>query len=291
MSELRFSILAGPTAAGKTEIAIAAARLLQTEIVNADPFQLYDGLGLLTAQPTPEQLAASPHHLLGVLPLSAELTAAEYAQLARPIIESLNRRNIRPLVVGGSGFYLQALIEPLAELPKPEPKLRVELQTWPRKRLLIELQNRDPRSFSGIDRHNRRRVQRALEVCIATGRPFSEFRPERKHRVPMAYIDRSREELWSRINRRVDAMFAAEVVDQVRAVSQISETAARTIGFQQIQAYLRQELTLRDCIAQIKLRTRQYAKRQVTWFRGHDYARWPADEPIEGLIALLIADC
>ena len=171
MSQLRYIVLAGPTAVGKTDLAIGIAQKLQTEIVGGDAFQLYQGLDILTGKPLPAQLLAVPHHLVGVLPLTESCDAYKYALLARQTISALNQRAKIPLVVGGTGFYLQALEGGIPQLPPADLNLRAELDLVPTPDLLRDLETRDSVAFHRIDRHNRRRIIRALKVCILSGKP------------------------------------------------------------------------------------------------------------------------
>src|ERR1700730_4683554 len=166
MGNLRYMVLAGPTAVGKTDLAIRIAENLQTEIVGADAFQIYQGLDLLTGKPTPSQLKVIRHHLIGVLPLTELCDAHKYALLARQTVTALNQRGITPLVVGGTGFYLQALQDGLPPLPPADLELRTELSRLSTEDLLRELSSRDKVALDRIDRSNRRRIVRALEVCL-----------------------------------------------------------------------------------------------------------------------------
>jgi len=284
-----FYILAGPTGIGKTDLALDLAQCLETEIVSADAFQIYKGFDILSGQPTPDQLRRIPHHLVGVFPATEPCDAQRFAELARAVILRLNQKQLFPLVVGGSGFYLEALSSPLPPLPKADINLRRELEASPRADLLEELKRRDPVAYRDIDRLNPRRVIRALEVCILTGQEFSGFRQRRSliAPVPAVLLARPREDLYARINRRVERMLASGAIEEVRCAGEISQTAKQMIGFKPIQALLAGDLSYSDCLKTVQTQTRQFARRQMTWFRSQDYEPLSADTPIEELAAYL----
>jgi tRNA dimethylallyltransferase len=270
---MRYVVISGPTGVGKSEFAIQIALALRTEIVGADAFQIYAGLDLLGGKPSMNQLQQVRHHLIGELPLTASCDAHRYATLARKKIAELNQRSIVPLVVGGTGFYLEALEQELPELPAADPSLRNELEPLPTEALLQQLHQRDPVCWSRIDRSNRRRIIRALEVCIITGEPFSSFGRDSSKKTAIARmaLERPREELYERINSRVLEMFANGVVEEVAAVTTINPTAEQMIGFRQIRSLLAGEIDEATCIRRIQQLTRNYAKRQMTWFRNRGY--------------------
>ncbi|MEQ1860262.1 MAG: tRNA (adenosine(37)-N6)-dimethylallyltransferase MiaA [Chthoniobacteraceae bacterium] len=259
--------IAGPTASGKSDVAVAVAEHLGGEIVGADAFQVYRGLDLLTAKPDAATLARVPHHLIGEIPLSETFDVALYRTLAEARIADIASRNRVPVIVGGTGLYMRALTHGLAELPPADPALRAQLEARALDDLVAELDRLDP--TAQLDRKNPRRVLRALEVCLLTGKPFSSFReqarPARAFRGVL--LTRERAGLYSRINQRTEQMFAAGVVDEVRAVGEISATTAQAIGLREIKALLRGELTEPESIASIQQQTRNYARRQLTWFR------------------------
>jgi len=280
-------VLAGPTAVGKTDLAIRIAQNLQTEIVGGDAFQLYRGLDILTGKPTPLQLAAVRHHLVGILPLAELCDAHKYALLARQTIAALNRRGTIPLVVGGTGFYLQALDGGIPQLPAADLALRAELNRLSTPDLLRDLQTRDTLASSRIDRHNRRRIIRALEVCILSGQPFSSFAKKTAPNPAIVRIvlERPRAVLVEKINQRVEEMFERGVVAEVAAVGAIGLTASKAIGFELIRSLLSGAIDLSRCREAIKQQTRNYAKRQATWFRRQPYELIAAESSLDLLIA------
>jgi tRNA dimethylallyltransferase len=287
MRKLRYMVLAGPTGVGKTDLSIDIAQNLQTEIVGGDAFQLYQGLNILTGKPVSSQLMAVRHHLVGILPLTELCDAHKYAVLARQTIGELNQRGIIPLVVGGTGFYLQALEGAIPQLPPTDLGLRAELDRLSTLDLLRDLERLDTVASNRIDRHNRRRIVRALEVCILSGKPFSSFLEKTVSDPPIARIalERPRAVLIQKINRRVDEMFEREVVAEVAAVEAIGSTASQAIAFQLIRSLLAGAIDISSCREAIKQRTRNYAKRQMTWFCRRPYELVAAESSVDFLIA------
>jgi tRNA dimethylallyltransferase len=288
MDKLRYIVLAGPTAAGKTDLAVRVAHELQTEIVGGDAFQLYQGLDLLTGKPTPSQLKAVHHHLIGTLPLTELCDAHKYGLQARPTIAKLNQRGIIPLVVGGAGFYLQALEDGLPEMPPADFSLRKKLDRLTTAQLLQDLQAHDKVTLTRIDCHNRRRIIRALEVCHLSGKPFSSFAEKAASDPPIArlVLERPRPVLIEKINQRVDEMFERGVVAEVAAVDAIGSTASKAIGFQLIRSLLAGTIDISRCREAMKQQTRRYAKRQMTWFRRSPYESLPADSSVDFVVAI-----
>ena len=265
----RFFIIAGLTAVGKSELAVAVAERCGGEIVSADAFQVYTGLDLLTAKPSPALRAGAPHHLIGEIPLTQPFDVAQFLARAGSRIDEIRERGRIPIVVGGTGLYVRALTHGLADLPSADAALREQLETQTTADLCAQLAVRDPAAYAQIDRQNRRRVVRALEVCLLTGRPFSSFR-EQWQATPEArgvVLQRDRSELHERINQRTLEMFAGGVVEEVRAAGAVGPTASQTLGWREIQALIAGTFRREDCIAAIQQATRQYAKRQMTWFR------------------------
>jgi len=267
---LEFYIIAGPTAVGKSEVAVAFAERCGGEIVGADAFQIYQGLDRLSAKPSAELRARVPHHLIDEIPLSQAFDVAQYLALATQRIAEIRARGRLPIIAGGAGLYLRALTRGLADLPPADAELRAQLD----RQTLAELQQQysalDPEGFTQIDRQNPRRLVRAIEVCLLTRRPFSSFR-EQWGETPASYrgiaCERPRAELHARIAERTERMFRDGVEDEVGSCGPIGPTAAQMLGLDQIRKLLRGELERKDCIASIQQATRQYAKRQITWLR------------------------
>lgn len=261
--------IVGPTAVGKSELAAEVARKLGAEIVSADAFQIYGGLDLLTAKPDQATMAKAPHHLIGAVPLSEEMNAEKYRAAAEKIIREIQARGKPVMVVGGSGLYIKALTHGLAKLPEANRKLRDALEEASIDELFRSLSALDPTGAKQIDRQNKRRLIRAVEVCLLSRKPFSAQRMEWNESLPTngILIYRDRAELYARINRRVEQMFESGVVDEVRALKSVGPTAEKTLGLAEIRALLAGEISEPACIARIQQATRRYAKRQLTWFQ------------------------
>jgi tRNA dimethylallyltransferase len=253
---------------GKTALAAALAERLDAEIVGADAFQIYAGLPVLTAQPSAVELARVPHHLVGCVPVAEAFDARRYADLARPLIREIHARGRIALIVGGTGLYFRALIDGLAPTPAPDMRLRTELNALDLPDLIARLQSADPAAPAQIDLQNKRRVTRAIEIVEGSGRPLAEFRQTPPSSARGLLLIRERGELHRRIEANVRAMFAQGVVEEVRAWGDsLGPTAARAIGVREIQALIRGETSRATCEEAIVIATRQYAKRQLTWFR------------------------
>jgi tRNA dimethylallyltransferase len=283
VSAFRFFVLAGPTAVGKSEFAVEIAERLGTEIVGADAFQIYQGFEILSGKPSAVLQSRAKHHLIGVLPVMENCDAARYTELASKKIQELNQREVVPLLVGGSGFYIEALLNPLPELPGGDSDLRDQLANESLSSLLSELKERDPAAFEKIDQHNRRRVERAIEVIRMTGKPFSAFRRSNRisGQIPGLVLTRPRTELHRRINERVQRMLENGAVQEVASASELSPTAAQMIGIPEIRQFLRQEISLDECTQAMQAATRQYAKRQMTWFKKQPFVPFDAAGPVE----------
>ncbi len=261
----RSFFIVGPTAVGKSDVAAEVARRLGADVLSADAFQIYRGLDLLTAKPDPETLAKALHHLIGSVALSEEMNAEKFRAAAETILA-----HGRPtIVVGGTGLYIKALTHGLASLPEANQQLREKLERTTSAELLRSLRSLDPDTAEKIDRNNRRRLIRAVEVCLVTAKPFSAQRAE-WNEITSAQgilVYRDRDELYSRINQRVEEMFSAGVVEEVSAAGKVGPTAEKTLGLREIRSLIAGEISQTECIARIQQATRRYAKRQLTWFR------------------------
>ena len=271
----RTFFIVGPTATGKSDLAADVGHEMGAEIISADAFQIYRGLDLLTAKPDASTLAKAPHHLIGTAPLDEEMNAEKYRRAAMRVVDEINSRGRLAIVVGGSGLYIKALTHGIAPLPESDPKLREKLNVMSLDELRSELAKLDPEVVQKMDTKNRRRLVRALEICLLTGKAVSEVVARDKDRgqsgsaIPASgiFVFRDRDELYARINQRVEAMFECGVINEVRAAGTTSATAAQMIGLREIRELLAGKKSLSECIAEIQQATRRYAKRQLTWFR------------------------
>ena len=268
--------VAGPTGVGKSEFAVTLAEEVGGEIVGADAFQIYAGLPILTAQPSKEQRARVPHYLVAEIPLSESFDVAEYVRRASARIGEIRSRGKVPIVVGGTGLYVRSLVQGMADLPNADPALRTELEAMPLVELNRKLAELDPAAAAVIDAKNPRRVIRALEVCLLTGKPFSSFRQEWSAvnaAVAGVVLVRAKEELRRIIDARVAEMFRYGVVNEVSSAGLMSNTARQVLGFSEIERLLQDEVTEVACRNAIQTQTRQYAKRQMTWFARETWLR------------------
>jgi tRNA dimethylallyltransferase len=296
-------LIAGPTAVGKSEIALRLAEQLGGEIISADSMQVYRGLDIGTAKPSPADRARVPHHLLDICNLTESFDAALFARLAHRAVAEIQSRGLVPILCGGTGLYFKAFLDGLGETPPADAKLRAALEAAPLEKLLEELRERDPAAYEKIDKKNPRRVIRAVEVIRLTGKPFSKQRADwvTHHASRLAASKRSEDgithhlycftrqpaDLRARINTRVDAMFTRGLVDETRELLKRglaeNKTAMQAIGYRQVVEHLRGERPLKETIELVKIRTRQFAKRQLTWFRAQPGAQWlelkPDDSP------------
>jgi tRNA dimethylallyltransferase len=286
----RAFFIVGPTATGKSELGADVAREVNAEIVSADAFQIHRGLDLLTAKPEASTLAKVSHHLIGTITLDEEMNAEKYRRAALCAIDEIHSRGKLAIVVGGSGLYIKALTHGLAPLPEYDPKLREQLNAMSLDELRSQLIELDPEAAKKIDTKNRRRLVRVLEICLLTGKPASVQREQwtvaaslfeaqgasivpsrggasRSEAATGVFVYRDREELYARINQRVEVMFDKGVIEEVRASGATSATASQMIGLREIRELLEGRMSLLQCRAQIQQATRRYAKRQLTWFR------------------------
>jgi tRNA dimethylallyltransferase len=291
--------LVGPTASGKSALALALAERIGGEILSVDSMQVYRGLDLGTAKPTAEEQARVRHHLIDVAELTENFDAARFIALAQAAEADIRARGKVPIYCGGTGLYLKALREGLGEAPPSDPVVRAELEALPLEVLLEELEAKDPACFAAIDRRNPRRVVRALEVIRVTGKPFSGQRAEwrsgtntrlvssiasdreggRLEAYPaLLGLRRDPADLHRRIHGRVDAMFADGLVEETRRLLnrglEQNRTAMQAIGYRQVVEHLRGERGLKETMELVKTKTRQFAKRQMTWFRNQLPVRW-----------------
>lgn len=276
-------LIAGPTASGKSDVAVALAELIPGEVVSVDSMQVYRRLDVGTAKPSREMQDRVRHHLIDVVDLADSFDAARFVRMAREAVLAIQARGRVPILCGGTGLYFNAWLGGLGEAPAPDPVLRAELEALPTAELLDELARRDWQTFDEIDVDNRRRVVRAVEVIRLTGKPFSVQRAAWPERAPSVAgrsfgLERSREELVRRIEGRVERMFSEGLVEETRCLLREglsgNRTAAQAIGYRQVMEHLSGERGLRETVEVVKARTRQYAKRQLTWFRQQLDLEW-----------------
>lgn len=288
LSKPRVVAVGGPTASGKTALSVALARAFDGEIINADSMQIYKNLDVGTAKPSAEERQGIPHYLLDFLPPETPYSVADFTAAADPLIRDITARGRLPLVVGGTGLYITSLLSGMAFAPeKTDPAIRARLQaradTEGGAALYAELQRVDPDYAAQVHPNNLPRVIRALELFEATGRRMSDQRREARpaeapyHALCLCLTCRDRAVLYSRIDRRVDEMVENGVLDEARQVYDHRDayrTAAQAIGYKEFFPYFEGTANLTECTERLKQATRNYAKRQLTWFRHMDGVVW-----------------
>jgi tRNA dimethylallyltransferase len=291
--------LVGPTATGKSAIAVEVARRLPgppVEIVTADSMQVYRGMDIGTAKPGPAQRAAVPHHLLDIVDPTEDFSVAAYRRAADAAIAAIEARGHRALLVGGTGLYVQAVVDHLSP-PGRWPELRAALEADPDTAgLYARLQALDPVAAARIEPNNRRRIVRALEVTLGSGRPFSSFGPGLGAYPPLtrfrlAGVWLPRAVVAARIRARLAAMMDAGLLEEVRALAArpLSRTARQALGYKELLAHLAGEVSLADAVATAERRTVAFSRRQRVWFRRDPRIVWygAAENPLDVVPALL----
>ena len=291
-------VLTGPTGVGKTRLSLELSERAPVEIISADSRQVYTELTIGTAKPDAEMQAQVPHHFIderSVFNSDDTFSAGTFAREAWKRIREIQHRGHLPVVVGGSTLYVHALHEGLADIPDVPPAIRAKIESALKEdgpeALFERLQQVDPKTAAGMDATKTRRVQRALEVYEATGRPLSYYHqqtPVPPFDFDVVVLHRDRQKLYDRINARVDTMLEAGLVDEVAALDargvDRSRSPLRTIGYKEVFAYLDGDIPFDEMVRLIKRNTRRYAKRQLTWFRRYDTYSWvPATASVANL--------
>ena len=287
MAENKPFVLAvvGPTASGKTALGVALAQRCGGEVVSADSMQIYEGLDIATAKPTPEEMQGVPHLLICIVPRTVRFSVADYVARASETIRDIVARGRLPIVVGGTGLYVDSLLSGMQFSPEEgSPDVRAaltrRLEQEGSAALYEELTRRDPEAAVKIHPNNHVRLIRALEVIETTGGTFTAYKAANAA-SPSPYdacligLDWERSVLYDRIGQRVDAMLEAGLLEEVAAARDPAmQTAAAAIGYKELLPYLDGTASLADCVAILKQETRRYAKRQLTWFRRNDQIHW-----------------
>lgn len=276
-------ILLGPTGAGKTEASILLAQSLNTEIISADSMQIYRHMDIGTAKPTKQKMSLVKHHMIDIVEPSESFNAGSYIDRVMPIIEGLHRQGKIPVVVGGTGLYIKAMTRGLFTGPTADWHLREELLSMEEEKkgsLYASLMKLDPSAATRIMENDTRRIVRALEVCLKAGTGITQLQESLTSPLPYDFlrigITRERKELYTLIEKRVDSMLIAGLVDEVRnlLLRNPGKTALQAIGYKEIAAHFRGEYPLDEGIRLIKKRSKNYAKRQITWFKKEEGIRW-----------------
>ena len=280
-------VLTGPTASGKTALAIRWAERLRTEILSADSRQFYREMRIGTAAPTPDELRRVPHHFVQHLSIHDSYNVYRYEQDALALLEKLFQNHENVILCGGSGLYIDAVCNGIDLLPDPDPELRENLHRMLRENRVEEfhqmLKEKDPEYYEVVDRNNPVRMVRALEVCIQTGQPYSTLRKQQAKERPFQIIKYAialpREVLNERINRRVDRMMEEGLEAEARQLYPLRHlNALQTVGYRELFDHFDGKCTIDESVEAIKAHTRQYAKRQMTWFKRDSDYRWISPE-------------
>ena len=282
MAESKIPLIAivGPTASGKTSLAVEICKHLGGEAVSCDSMQIYEGMDIATAKPTVEEMQGIPHHLIGFLSPDEQFSVAKYCEMARECVNDITNRNKKAVLVGGTGLYYSSLTDNISFFEEEtdfhyREELKRRAESEGAEVLLDELRKVDPESASQLHINNLGRIMRALEIYHATGKTKTEQNNQSRlnpspFEVTAICLDaRDRQFLYNRINLRVDLMLEAGLLEEAKRFfdSPLGNTAKQAIGYKELDPYFKGEKTLDECIENLKMQTRRYAKRQLTWFR------------------------
>lgn len=290
-------VIAGPTGIGKTALGIELARNLKTEIISADSRQIYREMSIGTAVPSKKQLAAIPHHFIQNKSIHDYYNASKYENEVLDLLEILFHKYPKILLVGGSGMYIDAVRNGIDDLPEIDMNLRnklfKQLEEEGLESLRKQLKLLDPESYGKIDLKNPKRVQKALEISLMTGKPYSSFlgipKKARDFNFKLVALDMNREELYTKINRRVLDMIEAGFVDEAEGLQKFRDNnALNTVGYKEIFNYLDGKFSLEEAIGKIQDNTRKYARKQLTWFRKNKEYTWFNPEDIDGIMKFIL---
>jgi tRNA dimethylallyltransferase len=276
-------VIVGPTASGKTALAIDLAKRFKTEVISADSRQFYREMAIGTAKPTPEELSQAKHHFVDSHSVNDYFSVGEFERQGLELLERLFETHDTVIMVGGSGLYIKAICEGFDQLPSSSPEIRQKFNAAFEARGITYLQEQlkqaDPAYYSEVDLNNPQRLIRALEVCESTGVPFSSFRKSQSSSRPFNCIkigiDLPREVIYERINQRVDDMVSQGLIEEVHSLIPYRHlNALNTVGYSELFDYFDGKTNLETAIALIKQNTRRFAKRQMTWFRKDKSIHW-----------------
>ena len=278
-------MIAGPTSAGKSRLGFLIAQKIGGEIISCDAMQVYKEISIASNKPSLEILRKIPHHLINIVSVKDEFNAAIFRKKARGLIKKIHSKNKIPVIVGGTGLYMAVLLDGIFKDPGQDAVLRRRLEKIAKQKgrafLHRELQKKDPAAAKKIHPNDERRIIRALEVFKITGRPISELQKNRegiwgKFDIKIFAVMPERQALYERINARVDDMFTEGLVDEIRRLKtrKLGKTAQSIIGIKEVQGFLDGQYDLERCRYLMKLKTRHYAKRQLSWFRREKRLKW-----------------
>jgi len=289
----KFIVITGPTASGKTQLSVALAEILNSEIISADSRQIYKYLDIGTAKPDPEEMKKVKHHLISILEPDQYFSAGEYQKMARKCLKEIFLKGKIPIVAGGSGLYISALVEGVFEGDYKDDAVRAEFKKIERERgsahLFRILEKMDPETAMKIHSNDSKRIIRALEVCTISGRKMSDLKREKTKKCnysPVYFgLLWERRELYNRINIRVEKMVEKGLFQEVRRILKMGFSpdlnSLDSVGYKEVLRYFNGELSEREAVELIKQNTRRYAKKQMIWFRKNPEIKWlPADSSV-----------
>lgn len=276
-------IIAGPTAVGKTDLCVKLAKLLDTEVISADSRQFYRELAIGTAKPTAEEMEGVKHHFIDSHSIHDYYSVGDFERDCLKVLDEIFQKKDVAILTGGSGMFIKMITDGIDQMPEADlavrQKLAERLDIEGLEMLANELKHLDPDYYQQVDIKNTQRVLRALEVCIATGQPFSSFRKNQKVERPFQLIkialERPREELYTRIDKRMEMMLANGLEAEAKSVMDFREHyALKTVGYREIYQHLDHEYDHEEMVRLLKRNSRRYAKRQMTWFKNQDEFHW-----------------
>lgn len=276
-------VITGPTAVGKTQLTLELAKHYGIPVINADSRQIYKELKIGTASPTEEQLKQVRHYFVGSKSINEYYNASMYEQEVMQLLESLFTTSPVQMLSGGSMMYIDAVCNGIDDIPTIREDIRIEMkrryQEEGLEALCEDLKKLDPEHYETVDRQNYRRVIHALEICYQTGKTYTSFRKQTKKERPFKIVkiglNRNREELYKRINQRVDDMMAQGLLDEARAMTPYREVnALNTVGYKELFDYMDERWSLEEAVERIKGNTRRYARKQLTWYKRDENIRW-----------------
>ena len=289
-------VVAGPTAVGKTDLCVQLAKQLNTVVVSADSRQLYRELTIGTAKPSVAERGGVPHYFIDSHSITNPISAGQYEREALALLGQLFRTLDTVILTGGTGLYINAVLNGLDDMPEGNPQLRIQLQQQFEAEGITQLQAHllqlDPAYAALADLNNTQRVMRALEVCLTTGKPYSWFRQRtsitRPFTARLIALQRPREELYARTDKRMDQMLANGLVEEVRGLLPFRQTPAlQTVGYKEVFPYLDGEYDYNTMVDLLKRNSRRYAKRQLTWFRHQNQFQWFNPENEAGILSAI----
>ena len=284
-------LIVGPTAVGKTDLTISLAKKLKCDIISCDSRQFYKEMNIGTAKPSFSEMKEVKHHFINSHSVSDYYSAGDFERDVETFLETYFKKNKIVIMTGGSGLFIKSITDGLDTMPEAPLELRNSLMERLANEGILVLQNEllelDAETYQTIDVSNSQRVIRALEVCLSTGKPFSYFQKniEKKHKYKIIKVglERTRLELYERINQRVDAMIEEGLIKEVANLKIFeSQNALQTVGYKEVFSFLREEINFEKMVELIKRNTRRYAKRQITWFKNQDTFQWfnPEEEDL-----------